>query len=62
MENLKQEAVALSEERRSERIRYRLIEPRGGTKLEMHCGAIGNLGLNHQTVWPRYPKPEQMVI
>jgi len=34
-ESLKREAVARSEERRSERIRYRQIEPGGGTKLNI---------------------------
>jgi len=33
MESLEREAGARSEEHRSERIRYRQIEPGGGTKL-----------------------------
>lgn len=43
MENLKREAVPKSEARRSERIRYRQVEPRGETKLKKDCGAEGNL-------------------
>jgi len=60
MVSLKREAVAKARHTGLKKIRYRQIEPGGGTKLKMRCRAIGNLGVKHQKSWWRYPKPEEL--